>query len=207
MASLILKYNPVFKDEDLNSILEISAGSKRPANFSLRKYDDLLTSEQVYSKNTFFDLQKKVYSQFLLLDRLHKVAYTNSIPGALRHIDAFSYSIIVQYDLLWGRMTDVIRLKNDIIRRHKLALRYFSKATREHGYIVNAENTNNIFIVLNENYPVRQGETGYVIRGDKEKIATLSFFTHREGMRAKIIKVHGKGQQLKPFDKILLQLK
>ena len=206
IKSLVLKYNPVYKDEKLKKIIKNMDYVKGAGLLSLKSYSQLLKKEKILSELLFENIQARMKDHHLLITRMMNVDYTNSINPSVKQMEYLSRTVFNQYENLREKMIHVIDKKNKLIRSYVLALDYFSKASREHGYVINGEDHNKIILVLNDDYPAKNGSIGVVIRGDKRKIATLEFFTTDEGIRAKVLQISSTNKIL-PFDKVLIKLK
>ena len=202
VSSLILRFNPVFKDDVLKQLIAAVDGSR---DLKFNPWNDLLARERVTSRNDFDGLRQKIRNDFLLIKRLERISYTNSVAPALGRIDVLTATIVTAYEELWKTLLVTVAAKNYLLGEFRNALSSYAKQTREHGYIVSARNRNAVILVMNENYPVTDGMKGIVIRGDRQKIATIDLYKTREGVRARNVQ-SVSNFRIKPLDKILIKL-
>ncbi|MCF7950373.1 MAG: collagen-like protein [Spirochaetaceae bacterium] len=93
------------------------------------------------------------------------------------------------------------------------SLDYSLRNNKENGYVLDPSNTENIGVYIsrvfrfaNENR-LKTGDVGYVFRNEDEPIGYIRFFVDEGKIIASLIELVAADNELRPFDKILLDLK
>ncbi len=197
---IINKYNPKFRNRELNSIINSSYYASLKNDWKiLEKYEKLFSSSRPYSKKDFEKIKKRIDNQNLLLKRLLKVPYINSVFPALEQIDFLTKSIFYEYE-------KEIRKKDREINNFRYAFDYILNKKPESGYIIDSRDPNNINFYIYKVLRIKSGETALVFRTEDEYIGKIQFVMKPYGMRAKVIEF-AKNKKIRPFDKILLEFK
>lgn len=201
VAALILKYNPLFESEELKRILADTGAASLPR---VSSWEPLLQQERALTRGAYDTLKDRVDQDFLLIRRLRQVAYTNSVAPALQRIEHLTGLVVSIYDNLWSNLVKIIAAKNRLLEQHRGALSFHAAQTREHGFVVNADDADRVLVVMNRDYPVTPGLPAIVIRGDRLKVADISLYRDRDGVRAKVITTLSNAR-IQPLDKILIK--
>jgi len=202
VASLVLRYNPVFEEESLKKLVSQTGGSTAIHYFNWRQ---LLEEEQVITRAAFTGLRRQITDDLKLIKRLQQISYTNSVGPALQQIDLLTRTAISAYENLWNSLLVTLSSKNYLLKQFHDALAFYARQNREHGYVVSVKNRKSIIVVMNDNYPVSNGMQGIVIRGDRQTIATVDLYNSREGVRARNVQTVSNFR-IQPLDKILIKL-
>ena len=202
---LILKYNPRFRSQELRKILrmEVEDSTNKPI---LRDYKKVLSRERVLGETEFNGLREKIRNQLLILERMLKIPYKNSVDPALKQMDSMWRNSIDNYEELWFKLSEAVRKKNSLIRNYKYAFDFLTKTQPESGYIIDPRDSKNIKVYMNRILRIREGDTGLVFRTDDEYIGRIEFFRSPVGIRAKTIELQ-ESKEIKPFDKILIKIR
>lgn len=205
IASLILMYNPKFKKAELIKILE---GNFSASSHSLKTpfYHAILKDEKIIAEAKFKGIHAKLTKAIAVLNRLQAVRYRNSVPKALYSIEDMLKSVINDYDILRSDMIKVIQKKNGYLGNFSSALNAYAKAVHEHGFVVNADNLNNILLLVNNSYNVKDGLDAFIIKQNGERAADVRLFFEDGWLRAKMLTSYSN-RKIEPFDKLLLKLK
>lgn len=194
------KYDPVFRSGKINSIVKSNSyKSQREDTGFFEKYNKLLSSKRPLNQKSFEKLQKRVKDYDLLIKRLKRVPYDNSMNPSLDQVDFFTKSIIYDYERQ-------IRERDRELSNFRYAMDYILNLRPENGYIIDSRNPELIKFHMFRALRVTDGETAMVFRNEDEFIGKIRFVKKAYGMRARVITTEGD-KKIQPFDKILLELK
>ncbi len=211
-----LLYNPTFEEPAVTALLERDLGAPHVDTSMLPGYPALFASENVLSSGSFDGLRSSIKSVELLLDRLDKVPYENSIPEAFAALRDLETIIIARYEYLWGKLADRIDTKNSIIAEQKETIRsqlalidrfnyavdFLARDSRENGYILDARDRGDMLVYVNPTLPVPNGSTAYVFREVDDFIGEIRVY----GRRAELVELADAARPIEPFDVFLIQL-
>ncbi len=205
VKSIILKYNPKFRSKRIKSIMNQN-NVKYVRNYQfLHEYNKIIAKEGSFSRGYFTGLHKRIKNNSILLNRMMRIPFKNSVRPAIRNINKLTKSIIKDYDKLWSDLVAVINRKNYIIKSYDYAFDYILNEKPESGYIIDPRKSSDIFIHMNKVYKLTDGESAVVFRTDDEYIGMIKIYKKESnGFRAKLVS-RMKGKMVKPFDKILLE--
>lgn len=209
IKELILLYNPYITERQIASILhsrEYSSKSRLNSLLASDEYTKLMAREGAWTSAQQTKLKRSIQSNFLLIDRLRKVPYKNSVPGALDRIRGMSVYLINDYESRLGKLYQIMMRKNSQIANYHYAFDYLLYSKPENGYIIDPRNTSRIKVYMNEVNRISNGVTASVFRNDDEFIGDISLYHSSEGIYAKVIQLTS-GKKIQPFDKILLKIK
>ena len=205
VRSIVLKYNPNFRSQKIKSILKESVVLNKSGYRFLNEYNNLLEKEGVLSVHNFKNFHERIKNNSILMNRLLRIPYKNSVKPTLKNIDRLTKSIVQDYDKLWNDLVLLIYKKNYIIKSYDYALDFILNEKPESGYIIDPRKLSNMFIHMNKVYKLTDGETAVIFRSDDEYIGKIKIYKKdSNGFRAKLIS-RMKGKKVKPFDKILLE--
>ncbi|OHD57394.1 MAG: hypothetical protein A2Y33_07885 [Spirochaetes bacterium GWF1_51_8] len=199
---LILKYNPVIKEDNVKSLL-VAKGA--PAGTS-PEYNMLLGKENVLTKDEFDSLKKKAANFITIYTRIAAVPYTNTVPAALLSMKYYFDGTLKDYDMLWSKLLKTVEKKNKLIDTYEYAFEYFTKIGRESGYILDPRDSKKIVVYINKAYPIKKGDTAIVFRNDDEYIGKIKLDPQADAVIAEIIEL-AEGEQILPLDRILVNIK
>jgi hypothetical protein len=155
-----------------------------------------------------------------ILGELGKVPYTNSVPPALKQIEASTIQILKAYEKLLaaageavtrkdaevvqaGRSAKALRAE---IEQYRYALDSLLRQNRENGYIIDPRNSNDIGFFLHDLHLIEDGDFGIVFRQDNEYIGKVGFKRDGDRFRAYLADLQDRNNPMQPFDKILLEV-
>ncbi len=194
------KYDPVFRSGKIKGIIDSNTSkSQREDPSFFDNYQKLLSSKRPLGQKSFEKLQEKVKNYDLLMKRLRRVPYDNSMNPSLDQADYLSKSIIYDYERQ-------IRARDRELSNFRYAMNYILNLRPENGYIIDARNPDLVKFHMFRALRVADGETAMVFRNEDEYIGKIGFVRKPYGMRARVIETEG-GKKIQPFDKILLELK
>ncbi|MBN2161121.1 MAG: hypothetical protein JW807_17170 [Spirochaetes bacterium] len=203
---IIQKYNPVFDAQPLSGIILSKPGPSLAAGGFLKDYDPLL-GEYGTSADDFAAIRKKIDDQSLLLERLMRVPYKNSVPPALRAIDGLSGSIVSDYENLWSRLVLGLSGARGLLDGYAYGYDFVLKAKREHGVVIDPRDADNILVYMSRSLDIAEGAPATVYNGNKP-VGTVRLFRDREGaFRAKLVSLAKKGASVQPTNRIILGVK
>lgn len=195
--NLILKYNPVYRSYELRKI--ISETDDVPEKPELKPYNPVIEQEVGFSKSRFETLHKRIEDRDLIVRRMDRIPYKNSIPPSIKRIDNLSDGIVHDYETLWSGLAT--RLSH-----YSYAFEFIMKTRPESGYIIDPRNPKNIQVYLNRYVNVPSGTTAFVFRDDDEVIGKIRLDRSGSVFRASVVQVTS-GKTIRPLDKILLKMK
>ncbi len=199
---LILKYNPFFYSEQLKEIVNTKINLDINKTLFLRRYEPDLAKKKIFYKSDFDKLRDDINSQSLIIKRLRKIPYRNSVAPSLVKLDYLNKSIINDYERLWSALAK----KSLLLNNYDYAFSHLAKTQSEGGYIIDPSNPLNILVFINKIHSIKSGDAGLVFRTDDEYIGKIKFFIYEGNIRAKVVTIEEK-RELHPFDKILIQIK
>ncbi len=202
--SLILKYNPVFSAQ-LNPILKAPMRKEYESTPPLKDYQAELRREGVMAKDKFSALRKSIDENSILISRMQRIPYENSVPDALNQMAQLTNRIIYDYENLWYDLIEVIRQKNSIISNYKYAFDFHSKQFPETGFVIDPRDPNSIRIHLSTIQSINNGDIGLIFRNEDEYIGKIQFVKKPFMIVGKTIEV-AQFKRIQPFDKILLKI-
>jgi hypothetical protein len=206
IESLVLKYNPIFRSGEFDRILNTKIDTDKKKIPVLKEYMPELRREGVMTEPAFTALRSKISDNFLIMNRMNRIPYENSVPSALTHNDYFTRLIISDYENLWSSLVGVIGKKNRQLQYYRNAFNSLSKIDPECGFIVDPADPKMIRVHLSPIHSIKEGDTGLIFRRDDEYVGKIEFFMTPEGMAAKAVDVD-RNKKIEPFDKILFKIK
>jgi hypothetical protein len=195
--NLILKYNPVYRSYELRKIIRES--DDVPEKPELKAYNPVIEQEIGFPKSRFEKLHQRVEDRDLIVRRMDRIPYENSIPPSIKRIDNLSDGIVHDYETLWSGLAS--RLSH-----YSYAFEFIMKTRPESGYIIDPRNPQNIQIYVNRYVNVPSGTTAFVFRDDDEFIGKIRLDRSGSVFRASVVEV-APGKTMRPLDKILLKMK
>ncbi len=206
IASLILKYNPIFRSDRILKIINTPVDTSSKSLPKLRGYMPELRRENVISEGAFRSIRDKIANEQLVTDRMKKIPYENSVPSALNSLDSLSRNIISDYENLWYSLVLVIQKKNRQLGYYGYAFNFLSRENPESGYITDPRDPKHIRLHMMSFHKVKEGDTALVFRSDDDYIGKIQFFNTFDGLAAKTLELV-QGKKMEPFDKILIKIK
>ncbi len=208
MADLILLYNPYITEANVAAILrsnDYPYNLKPVTLLPSDEYTRMMSREGAWTATDQSRLKKGVRAQFALIDRLRKVPYKNSVPGALNKIQGATILVVNDYEGRLGKLYQIVNSKNAQIANYHYAFDYLLYSRPENGYIIDARNSARVRVYINEVNKIKDGIVASVFRNDDEFIGEISLYRAGGGVYAKVMST-STGKSIKPFDKILLKI-
>lgn len=220
ISRLFARYNPVFGEANVVRVLDRAVPEVENGISELPPYRQTLKSESILSQSEFNAFRDRLSDFDTVLTRVQQVPYQNSVPVALTKLRDLQSYLIYGYEVFWNELVNRIQDKNTEIenrdniiseRESTIEQFYFAlesnlKINRENGYIIDSRNPENIFIYIDQDLPVENGDKGYVFRSVNEFIGTIRFVGTNGGTYAKLESLEDVKKPIKPFDMIMIQL-
>ena len=111
----VLKYNPRFRDPALRQALAMKDELPDPASAPPVPAEQKLVSNRITGKEELDTLKKRIKRQDMLVNRLLKVPYTNSVEPTLRVLRYLNTSIRTEYNRLLDRSTATLEKRKRAI--------------------------------------------------------------------------------------------
>lgn len=205
VEALILKYNPVFHSTRLQGILKSEASPVYAKTPEMKSFQSDLGREGAISKEGFDRIRRNVENNALIMARMNRIPYENSVAPALTQMTQLTNRIIYDYENLWYDLVNIIRKKNEIIGNYRYAFDYHSKIYPEGGFIIDPRNTRNIRVHLSTVLNVKTGDIGLIFRAEDEYIGKIKLIKHSSVIYGTAIEI-AQNRKILPFDKILIKL-
>lgn len=214
IADLIAKYNPTFTEPAILSILNQPIPKDPASPGAADRFAELAVQSGGLSPAAIGDLQARLSDFSLLLGRLQEIPYQNSIPAALSHLAFLNEQIVSSYRQIGSSLAAVITAQEQRISRQDKTIREYDHAlsslirqNRENGYVLDAQNPQDIAVFVDPLYHVQNGDLGYVFRQDTQAIGIIRFVVSGNEVSARLVSLTKSDNPMQPFDKILLNLK
>ncbi len=232
--SLILRYNPRFEEGEVADVLSRQPPLDSFSDVSLAEYSRFLADEGILSESEFSGLLQDVDEFRVLVGALKNVPYRNRVPDVLGGIESRAASVIGRYEALRSGFADSVAVRDEQIARHEqelarerasaraalqeqrerlgaeterflFAMEALTADNRENGYIVDARDSEEIYVFMDRLHELEVGGQGYVFRRDDELLAVIEFIGAGSPARARLVELYDD-TGLRPFDRVLLQL-
>jgi hypothetical protein len=204
MDYIILKYNPVF-GQPVDGITG-GNGPALTAGGVLKEYDPLL-DEYGFSAGDFSGLRKRIGDDSLVLKRLMRVPYKNSVPQALKAVDVLTGTIVRDYDNLWSRLSGALASKNQIIKKYEYPLDFILSAKKENGLILDPRDSDAILVYMNRSLKIEDGQTASVYNGDRYMGKIRLYRDLRGTYRGTVVSLANKNAVIRPTNRVMLDTK
>ncbi|HUX37430.1 MAG TPA: hypothetical protein VMV44_05960 [Rectinemataceae bacterium] len=214
VASLTVRYNPVFTDQRMQSLL---AGWKAPSTYgpyaALPAY---LATAGVLSAEDQAKLDASLSDFGYIAEQLRQVPWINSVPDALSRLEseglqsatlyrsslAAAAAAIEARDKTIAALTDRAVAAETARDRLRWAVGSYADIRREAGFVVDPRDSSGVVLVMSPLVPVPDGASAFVLRGDKT-IATLRI-SSRGDEKIGVVQSLVDGQSILPFDSVLV---
>jgi len=211
IKSLEEKYNPVF-GEDFD-FLEANGENVNLPEFSLNAKDQILFNEGLLSLESLNKSIDDFYNVSRVFEKLGEIPYYNSPSDAILYIEKLYYSSIDEFTNFVDRVSPLLTSKNILIEnkiseieQYGYFLQDFVKTNRVNGIIIDPRNRD-IKLFVDSMYNIKPQSIGYIYRNDSDFIGTIKFKTVKGRLVGNIEELASSNRGLKPFDKILIDLK
>ncbi len=233
VSSFILKYNPFFKKPDLKTMLSEKIDPQNLSPPSLSSFSPVLNEERVYDRQGFNELRTKINRQKRITGRLLEIPYTHSVKPALLHLKYLNYAIIQEYENMARRSERALEARRKIkpkeikvidskavqkmeylvaaqkanVKNYKFAMNHLLKENRSGGYVIRLLNSEDVVVHMNPIYRIQPGMTGLVFRKGNTLIGKVEFYRRPGGETGAKVTEIKRGQSIKPFDEIIVNVK
>ncbi|MBU1075897.1 MAG: DUF4407 domain-containing protein [Spirochaetes bacterium] len=198
---LIMKYNPYFSSQSLLQVIHEKPAVDEHQSLRLKSFEPDIERKQIFSKTDFNILRKNISQQNMIISRLRKIPYQNSVAPSLYRLEYVSKAIINDYEELWSRLAE----KSLLLNNYNRAFSYLAQDQSETGYIVDPSDKGNVLVFIRKIHDISSGTIGLVFRSDDEYIGKVKLFKMAGEIKAEIVELE-KDKEMQPFDKILIQL-
>jgi len=202
---LIELYNPRYSEARLNQIISRSVREYQMPPSMLDGVEGDIKKENAANEEDIARIRNNISEQMLLLERMERVPYKNSIPRSILHVKSLSKSTYLSYDEIVHDLIREVRKKNETIAVYSYALDNYIRNENESGFVLDARNPSRISLFVNRNYPVRDGDIAYVFRNDDEMIGSIKVQISDKRYYGVPVRIN-PGKTVMPFDKIMLQV-
>lgn len=204
VRGLTERYNPIFTDESLLSILSAENSEQWSTPYATN-YRKILSSEKIMSKDQYEDLQKQIANRNTLVKALRKVPYTNSVPPTLEKIDYLNNEIYAKQQDMWLGLSLGVLQRDQILNSYEYALDYYTSLMKESlkgysGYVVDSRKPEAMVLFLKLVKNIKDGEQVYVVDNDENYLATLTVRPLNDRVLAELIE--GDPSKIVPFSRI-----
>ena len=198
-------YNPKIGSKKINTIIRSKTTAKSK---SVEGYHPIYQSEGIITPGEYEAVHNKLAESDILMNRVMRIPYQNSVVPVLKKIDTISTSVESDYESMLKRFAAVIQYKNAVIDQYQSAVGYTLADKAESGYIINADDGKNLHVHLKKIFRDPVNSTALVFRGDDEYIGTIKIksIDRDNVIRAEIVAL-AQNESVKPFDKLLLAIK
>jgi hypothetical protein len=201
-----LRYNPVLDAQPVSGII----GAKNEASLvrggPLREYNPLL-GECGFSGDDFGVLRKRISDEIIVLKRLMRVPYRNSIPPALKALDGLSGSIVRDYENLWANLAQTLQARNQLLKKYDYLFDFVLNAKKENGLVLDPRDTGAILVRMNRALKIEEGQAASVYNGDRY-VGKVRLYRDPQGnFRAKVVSLAGKNAVIQPTNRVMLDVK
>lgn len=205
ITALVLKYNPIFKSDKVNAIIN-SADGQSDGEVSSKDYSATLEDEGVSDEVSLELLKLRISNYTLLMDQFLQIPYTNSVAPALKKLNKLSKQILQDYSKLTVGFVDILFAKNSIIENYHYSLDYYIKLKRENGYVVDPRDDKNMVVYIDSIYKVKKGDTALVFRSDDAFLGQIKLYPQKDYVRAELVSIESTNR-IQPYDRIMLVIK
>lgn len=203
--SLILKFNPNYSESQLKDLIAQKIKNYYLPSTLLKGVEGDLQSAKIANMNKITKIRNDITNQVLLLNRMEKVPYQNSIPRSLLHAEAMSKSAIKSYDAIVLQLVQELREKNKVISHYNYALNSKIKSDGENGFVLDTSNSKKIAVYLDKTYTLKNGNEAFIFRNEVEQVAKVKLFKEKGRYYASPVNV-SPGMTIQPFDKIMFKV-
>lgn len=203
MEFMTLKYNPVLDTPPVSTIIGAKQGPSLVRGGGLKEYNPVL-EECGISAEHFNGLRKHISDETVVLRRLLRVPYTNSIPPALRALDGLTGAIVGDYENLWGNLARTLNSRNQLLKKYDYLFDYVLSAKKENGLVLDPRESGNILVRMNRSLKIEDGQTASVYNGDRY-VGRIRLSRDAQGnFRGAVVSLAGKNAVIQPTNRVML---
>ena len=203
------KYDPVYSSAQILEILSKKTEAGIPAYAADDAVKSLERNRAAHADEIRL-IRKEADDIKLMLDRLSEVPFENSNAQALKRIFEKKTFIEKGYETIWGRAGNIFDEKNRLINYFSNALDYYIRETGVSGYVIDADDSSELFIYMNRILRIKTGDTAYVFRSDDEPIGEIEFYYIGENLFARELvsseRFSTEEKNIRPMDRILVRI-
>jgi G3E family GTPase len=203
--SLVLLYNPMFKEKNLTDILQKTVPDVKEKNQYFAGIDDELAVEKAATKEQIAKMVEDIKKKNALNERLKQIPYKNSVQRSLLHSDSLAKQIFNGYDTILQKMAGTVQGKNLNIKYYNYAFDYMTKSQQESGYILDPRDKTRVGIFINRVNKPRNGDMAFIFRTDDEYIATIKLKQYQGVLVGEVVDLAPR-KEIRPFDKLMLKM-
>jgi hypothetical protein len=201
-----LKYNPVLDAQPVSGIIGAKSGTSLVRGGFFREYDPVL-GESGFSADDFGVLRRHIGDEVILMKRLMRIPYRNSVPPALRALDGLSGSIVRDYENLWAGLARTLQQRNQLLKKYDYLFDFVLSAKKENGLVLDPRDSGSILVRMNRSLKIGEGQAASIYNGDRY-VGKVRLYTDQQGYcRAKVVSLANKNAVIQPTNRVMLDVK
>ncbi len=203
---ITLRYNPVLDAQPVSGIIATRPEASLVRGGFLREYDPLL-GECGFSADDFGVLRRHIGDEVVLLKRLMRVPYKNSVPPALKALDGLSGSIVRDYENMWADLARALQGRNQLLKKYEYLFDFVLNAKKENGLVLDPRDAGAILVRMNRSLKIEEGQAASVYNGDRY-VGNVRLYRDPQGnFRAKVVSLANKKAVIQPTNRVMLDVK
>lgn len=200
---LIMKYNPVFEDKKLLSILREPAERHDAPKDITPGNEAYILTESAANPDELKAFRKNADGQMAILSRLKKIPFRNSMQRSVLHLESFHHANRNFSDKITEKLIQSSKKKDNRIQRYEYFMQELLALDAENGFVIDPRDENRITVFMDKALTIDEGDEGLIFRKDDEFIASVLFFEEAGIILARPDRI-AEGKIIRAFDKILL---
>ncbi len=203
---ITMKYNPVLDAQPVSGIIGAKSGASLVQGGFLGEYDPVL-GEGGFSADEFGVLRKRIGDEIVLMKRLMRIPYKNSVPPALKALDGLSGSIVRDYENLWAGLARTLQARNQLLKKYEYLFDSVLSAKKENGLVLDPRDSGAILVRMNRSLKIEDGQSASVYNGDRY-VGKVRLYSDPSGnFRAKVLSLANKNAVIQPTNRVMLDVK
>jgi len=203
-ANLVLKYNPVFSNDQLKKIINEKRKKTDLTEPQLFDYNARLLDSKDLTESQFEEIRKNVNNYKVLITEMQKIPYINSVGPSVDILQQSTDYLISEYERLINQLSYKIINQSNMIDKYNNAFAFITETSPDSGFIIDGRNPSNIAISMKSVLNIKPGMIAYIFRKDDEYIATIEIKAFHNIFFGNAIEI-ATGKTIQPFDKIFLK--
>jgi hypothetical protein len=199
--NLKMKYNPFFTEDNVKQILKSSDKKKMLVKPSLEDISSLYNNK-VVTESEINAIRKKIENYKVIIDRLQKIPYTNSVAPSLNVIQNDAYFLITEYE----RITKKLIKNLEVLQKYQRAFNQIAEFSVDSGIIIDATNKDDVIFSLKPVVTIEDGDTGMIFRDADQYIGSIVFQKYNGRANARVVDLTANAK-IQPLDKIFVKKK
>jgi hypothetical protein len=201
--SLILRYNPIFREQNLVALFPPEDVHAIPALPQFSSFSSFLTREVTTANAAFSEVQRNAQEGRMLLTRIYETGYTNSIAPALLALAIRENALIAGYERLWRDIERRFAFRNSQKQALMHTLDLLIQNNKVQGYIVDTGDPGRMLAVISSRLNLAEWKGANIIRSrDNRRIGNVTFEQTPDGLFA--IPTEPFTHPAEPMDRIQL---